>query len=669
MKGISLITKGKNTCEALTNQLYDLLGEEAHVKGYYLDGGIQSTITDDLIVISSADIYEEALKYIDKNCPVIQAHRTINYHEIGKLLNIPPGTDVLFVNDLASTTFQTIAALKALGIDHINYFPYFPGMRKIPELSIAVTPGELQIVPRFVERVIDIKTRNIDLVTIVEIYKTLGLPDEKAVLISAKYIKDIIELIKTANAMADTNNRIKNQLQTIINSVHDGIIAVDEKDRITVFNPVAEKIFCCSWEDALGKNYKTDFTNASIPSALETSPGEEEKFTRVNESYVVINSSSIEKDNYPIGKVYTIKDVTEIQRLEEELRRKLVTQENHARYTFNHITGSSRVIADTKELAKKIAGSDSPVLIFGESGTGKELFAQAIHNASRRRNYPFIAVNFAALPESLLESELFGYEEGAFTGAKKGGMAGLFEQAHGGTIFLDEIGDSPVSFQIRLLRVLQEKQVRRIGSSKVIPIDVRVISATNRDLKALIEKGSFRQDLFYRLNVLPLKIPPLRRRKEDIMSIATVFYNELFRGRPPVKAEKYFRDIKEPLMEYEWPGNIRELRNVIEYLANICPDGSPSPEMLTEELKEAAGRISRYDKEGEEALINEMLEQIFNANIKKQPVGRRTLSRKLRLPESRVRRLIGCMAREGLITVNRGVKGLQLTDKGRSIIV
>ena len=211
------------------------------------------------------------------------------------------------------------------------------------------------------------------------------------------------------------------------------------------------------------------------------------------------------------GRLYVLKDVSEIHRLEESVRRRLYEEQNIARYNFADIIGNSPALKKILSLAKKMAKTDATIFIQGESGTGKELLAQSIHNASSRRKGPFVAINFAALSETLLESELFGYEEGAFTGAKRGGSAGLFEIAHKGTLFLDEIGDAPLPFQVKLLRVLQEKQVRRVGGLKVIPIDVRIIVATNHNLKEDIKLKLFREDLYYRLNVFTFKNPCIKR--------------------------------------------------------------------------------------------------------------------------------------------------------------
>ncbi len=239
---------------------------------------------------------------------------------------------------------------------------------------------------------------------------------------------------------------------------------------------------------------------------------------------------------------------------------------------------------DLIKLGNQLALSESTVLIEGESGTGKELFAQGIHMASRRSSGPFVPVNFAALPYSLLESELFGYEEGAFTGAQKGGKIGLLEAAHGGTLFLDEIGDAPLEFQVRLLRVLQEKQIRRVGGRKIIPIDVRVVVATNRNLFNEVEHGRFREDLFYRVSVLPVKIPSLRHRKEDISYLLQYFM--LAYGQKNIKQlnELFEPETIDYLSNYDWPGNVRQLMNVVEYVCHIYQMGKPVKVNQTSQL-------------------------------------------------------------------------------------
>jgi transcriptional regulator with PAS, ATPase and Fis domain len=255
------------------------------------------------------------------------------------------------------------------------------------------------------------------------------------------------------------------------------------------------------------------------------------------------------------------------------------------RYTFADIVGRSQAIMRCKEQAAQIAAGMSTVLIWGETGTGKELFAQSIHSASPRRGGPFVAVNCGALPASLVESHLFGYEEGAFTGARKGGQAGLFEQADGGTLLLDEVGEMDYELQAKLLRVLQEREVVRIGGKKPVPVDVRIIASTNKDLLRLVADRKFRDDLFYRLNVVDLKIPPLRERVEDIMYLARYFvrrFNQMF-GSP---VRRVGEEAARYLERYNWPGNVRELQNCVERTMNLCDREAIMPEHLPAVIRE-----------------------------------------------------------------------------------
>jgi PAS domain S-box-containing protein len=665
-KQVALVTLGRNTRDLLARQLSTYLGEDAVVTGHALEDGVQKTISADLIVISSREIAQEVERFVDPACRRVIGRRSVNHHELDKLLAIPAGSDVLLVNDRRSTTLDTISGLQALGIDHLRYVPYYPGVSEIHRIELAVTPGEEQLVPDFVKRVINIQPRSLDFSTLYEVSRALDIPEERMQQLSATYLKDIIELIKRARLLSEANRKVNNQLEAIINTVHDGIVALDEKDCVSVFNHIAEEIFCLSRSEVVGRQVTDPRFDADAFSALSEGAPEGEKFAKVCGRRVVVNTSTVQDGEKNVFTVHTLKDVTEIQRLEEELRRRLVALQHCARYTFDQIHGESEVFRTAKDLARKIADSHSHVLIQGESGTGKELFAHAVHIASPRKHGPFVAVNFAALPESLLESELFGYEEGAFTGAKKGGNPGLFEQAHRGTVFLDEIGDAPVSFQIRLLRVLQEKQLRRIGSARQIPVDVRVISATNKDLKDLIARGQFRQDLYYRLNVLPLKIPALRQRGEDILRLARVIYGEYFAGRPPVPADEYFSSVGERFLAYSWPGNIRELRNVIEYLTNVSPDAAPSVQQLPEEIASSASGTpatlaSARELSGDRRRI---LLQIAEANRAGGPIGRRSLASRTGLSEAAARKHLADLEREGYVNVWRGVKGVRLSSKG-----
>lgn len=660
MKHLVIISKGRNTWRTLSEQLTSLMGDYVNISGYYLKGNMPANIKGDLILVSSKELLPEVQDSLHPDCPIIVARRSINYHEIEKIFDIPDNTDVLLVNDAYSAAQETISLLLALGIDHLRYHPYAPGLRNYPRIKIAVTPGEPDCAPACVEHIVDINSRTIDITTLVEIIDKLSLLDLRANILSANYLRDVIHLIKTNKQNVRSTHAINNKLHTIINTVHDGILAVDESNTISVINPVAECLLSLNAANTTGRNIN-EVLSSALQKQLARNSNQQENFIHYNNRQIVINTAAIKDNESPAGFVYTFKDVSEIKRLEEELRRKSVKDQQVAQYSLEQIVGTSPVIQDTIEKAYCLAASNSPILIQGESGTGKELLAQGIHNASSRRHGPFIAVNFAALTESLIESELFGYEEGSFTGARKGGAAGLFEQAHKGTIFLDEIGDSPLAFQIRILRVLQEKQVRRVGSTRNIPIDVRVISATNQNLKDLVACGKFRQDLYYRLNVLPLSLPPLRERGNDILLLAKHFYNKIQTAANALDSDTYFSLLKPHFLKYEWPGNIRELQNVVEYLVNVCPNEIPQASLLSEHIycmtaDKATTNCNRTEESHD--LKSMVLEEIRRYNQRGLSIGRRSLASKLGIPENTVRKIIFQLQDSGQIIVTRGRKGL-----------
>ncbi|MEH7263781.1 sigma 54-interacting transcriptional regulator, partial [Priestia megaterium] len=308
---------------------------------------------------------------------------------------------------------------------------------------------------------------------------------------------------------------------------------------------------------------------------------------KIKNKSLIFNIAPIKVEKDIIGAMITFQDITSIQEMEAKIRGEVLSRKFETRYTFSDILGHSKEICEAKRIGQTVSSVDATVLIFGESGTGKELFAQSIHAESLRKNGPFVAVNCAAIPPNLLESELFGYVEGAFTGATRKGKQGLFEMAHRGTIFLDEISEMDTYGQSRLLRVLQEKQVMRLGDNKYIPVDVRVIAATNKNLLKVVEKGKFREDLLYRLKVLTINIPPLRKRKSDIRYLAQhflVYYTNLYQKKNIEITEKAYSQ----LTTYKWKGNVRELMHFIERLVVISKNNVVSDQDMKEQLNENA---------------------------------------------------------------------------------
>ena len=372
----------------------------------------------------------------------------------------------------------------------------------------------------------------------------------------------IIEARRTLSML----NQYEIKLQTILSilkSVPSGIIAVDINGKILNINTIAQELLNLNYADIINKKYDKVLPFASVIGKAFSGVSVFREVFENNGEYLALNCVPIITDGLVTGAVINLQGESEIKYIDAQIRKKIDTSGHLAKNKFENIIGESNIILETKRKAFTYASVDSTVLIKGDTGTGKELFAQSIHNSSKRKLHPFVAVNCAVLPESLLESELFGYVRGAFTGAKSEGKAGIFELAHKGTIFLDEIGEMPVGIQPRLLRVIQEKEIVRIGGEKVIPVDVRILAATNRNLYDDVKSGKFRADLYYRLSVLVLPLPPLRERQGDIRILASHFLR-FYAKKYSLTIDGIDEEAFEVLEKMDFPGNVRELSNLIE---------------------------------------------------------------------------------------------------------
>ena len=377
---------------------------------------------------------------------------------------------------------------------------------------------------------------------------------------------------------------VAERVRTIMDVIDEGIVAVDETGAVSMWNAAASRIFG-DVDPPLraGRPVREILPHLDMDAAVRDGKRITGTVQAIGRTNIVANVYPLAIDAKVLGGVVTFQEAERVQEFEGRIRASMRSKGHEAKYTFDHLASESDVLHQAIVKAKKFAKADVNVVIFGETGTGKEIFAQSMHNASLRKKGPFVAVNCAALAESLLESELFGYVAGAFTGASKSGKAGLFEMAHKGTIFLDEISEIPQRLQSKLLRVLQEQEIMRIGDSKIIPVDVRVFAATNRNLKSLAEKGRFRQDLLYRLDVLEIGIPPLRERPEDVRFLARQFLDEYGRrltGRPMMVSAAALSI----LTAHDWPGNVRELRNICERVAVLAESDEISAAAITQAL-------------------------------------------------------------------------------------
>jgi sigma-54 dependent transcriptional regulator, acetoin dehydrogenase operon transcriptional activator AcoR len=389
------------------------------------------------------------------------------------------------------------------------------------------------------------------------------LENKKGLMEFLNQMADLISSRVLEGEMLLTNKLLRKQLETIIDSIDEGIIAIDNNGSITHCSYWARRIFDIGQEDVQGRNIEQ-----LIPGLfhqikdIDNVNNREIVLNKRSDTRVILSTRPITHNNSPRGTVLIIRTISDISKIINHVSGSAVN------IYFEDIIGKSKIISDTKDKAIKASNGCSTILIMGESGTGKELFARSIHSQSSRGDKPFIAINCAAIPESLLESELFGYESGAFTGARKGGKIGKFELAKGGTIFLDEIGDMPLHLQAKLLRVLQDKTIERVGGSHSIALDVRIIAATHKDIPRMIDRREFREDLYYRLNVIPLVVPSLRERKEDILILMKHILQ-----KANLKLNKaiacFDKEVEDIFLQYDWPGNIRELENAIEYAVNM----------------------------------------------------------------------------------------------------
>jgi len=390
--------------------------------------------------------------------------------------------------------------------------------------------------------------------------------DEGGIVGAVAVFRDITE-IKTLTEQVSDLWKARNLLEAVIDATEDAISVADEQGNNIIVNSAYTKITGLPKEAVLNKPVTIDIAEGESMHLQILRTGKPVRNVRMKvgpaKKEVIVNVAPIFIDGKVRGSVGVIHDISEIMTLTSELAhaRKLIRR-LEARYTWDDIVGTAAALTAAKQQAMRAAETPATVLLRGESGTGKELFAHAIHNASSRSRGQFVRVNCTALPEQLLESELFGHEEGAFTGTMKGGKRGLFEEADRGTLFLDEIGDITMAIQQKLLRVLQEKEIMKVGSTVPMPVDVRIIAATNANLEQKIKDHAFREDLYYRLNVLPIWIPPLRDIKDDLPVLANhiVMRLNLDYGR---QVERIDDDAMEMLREYQWPGNVRELQNVI----------------------------------------------------------------------------------------------------------
>lgn len=729
-KRISVITLIPRSGQYYARQVQELFGSQVEVRAYSTgDRSIEKIGKTDLYLVST-DAFEEAndqRQYVPADGPVVEIQVNFPKEVVQRLKTIPKGTPVLFVNVTQQMAREAVTQLEQLGVNQLHFIPYgadsfprnyisdphiaqsappIPTLNKVPEgVEIAVTPDEVAYVPAGMKKIINIGHRPCTSSTMIEIAVRLGLENLMEGKRFQTYMKSMTSENYSFDQMFLRSRQLESRFDLMVEILDEGMIGVNEKGEIFVCNQKAGEITGTQPRLTIGQDAAQTFPYIPFKACMHEKTMRPPKLIRIGAANINMTVAPVIRHGECIGAFATLQRFNELERRQIELRSQLLHKGYRAKYCFDDVIGHSQAITRTISLLQKMALTDSPVLLIGETGTGKELFAHAVHQASPRKDGPFVAINVAAMPENLLESELFGYEEGAFTGAKKGGRPGLFEFAQKGTLFLDEVEGMSQAMQVKLLRVLQEGEIMRVGGNQIINVDVRIVAATNEILEEMVEKGSFRRDLYYRLNALPALIPPLRERGNDILLLLEHYRSETG-GNFELSDE-----VRQTFLHYRWPGNIRELRNVVEYLSftgeEIVHQNSLPPTFLrtlaqeTNRTRHAAKSISEsaalpptpqqpaaapFSPAASQPVSSSfqptaplsrqdfwfVLEQLYLASEQHALIGRDVIlaaARQQHFPISQkeVRTILSEMAENGLVKIGRGRGGSRITPAGRTL--
>ena len=628
---------------------------------------IKAVYDYDLILISNYDLVNEIKEYINSRSKIIKIIKNINPKGLEKIEKIPYGEAALVVNVGPKSASESIHLIYSHGRTDLDLYPYYPGIKEYADTEIVITQGEPDIFINKDKHIIDIYATVIDAQIYWDIILYFGLPRDR-------YGKKLAEMsVVNRNSNEGFSYIISekviqdNVINALFENLNEGIIIFDSDEIVINSSSSVQKFIGTANINIIGR------------TVYEVLPIDKGQLYRNEEMLIPINNNVLICNivrNITLGKrdigLIILKRYDDMQMKMYKHTKDLTEKGYRAKYSLDDIAGNSDVINGLKERCIKMAASEATVLILGESGTGKEIFAHVIHENSFRKDKQFIAINCASIPENLLESEFFGYDEGSFTGAKKGGKMGIFELADGGTLFLDEIGEIPLHLQNRLLRVLQEKEVTRVGGNSVVPIDVRVIAATNVELKNQVNKGLFRKDLYYRICVLPLNIPPLRDRSSDVLDIFDKFCRD-YSYKMDLSDE-----VKKHFLNYSWEGNVRELRNCFEYLKHlgkktICYGDLPETIKMNVSFTQKVSDVVEPEENYGDVEI-EILNIIKNENSQNRKIGRKKISellckKNIFMSEQEVRKKLLELKDKNLVDITKGRGGTRITNEGIAYVM
>lgn len=683
LKTLLLVTKRKSTMDIYYRELKKVFGDRLDIIPCYHISDDETPLpvnlisSADIVLISSIYSFPIARRNMNPNAKIVNLKFTYSTEKIESLRKFPVGTEALACFNYYSAAQQTVDVLYESGLSNLNLYIEYPGNRNVVDkkIDIAIISGPTDHIPEGIPHIFNLGERKLALSTLLDIALEANILDDELKDSISHYCDEVAPPSYDLSYFYDLSSVTTLQLKTIMECVDYGIAIYNEDYQILNTNQNFANIL-----NLPSKLYKLNLNDILYKSELRKLLDlDSEIYNRLCTLKdlgisISVTKRKIHKDFHKqVLNMLLIKDITELTDMETSLRLQIAQKGKIAKYSFDDIKGNSPEIKQIITKAKKIAQIDKPTLIIGESGTGKELFVQSIHNASARGRYPFVAINCAAIPDTLLESELFGYEDGAFTGARKGGKQGLFQTAQKGTIFLDEIGELSLPTQAKLLRVLEEKEVMRVGSDRLNSVDVRIIAATNRDLKALVDEGKFRLDLFYRLNTLTLNIPPLRKRSSDVPLLISEFLH-----KEKHDSVSFDPEVWDFLLNYQWIGNVRELRNCIEYAANIsdgCITANDLPDYILKEYNTAVHNQSHM-KSNMENNINTYDKELLRAILtllKYKPMGRRPMmqaleEKKLEISEYHIRSLLEYLNQNNYISIGKGRSGCSLTNSGKEFL-
>lgn len=696
-KKLILFTIDKITRDANIHELKEFFGEFLDVEAYTISDNIEPKSLEANLILTVSPIPAYKVQcFMKEETEVLNGNRTIRYDSYNKIKILPEGTKALVISTNKFTTLDLTYFLMKLEITNVELIPVYKGVREIPKGDIAIVP--LAIDPDIDIgniRILDLNTRRITPETYEAIMFTLNI---KSNLLDNKLFELSKELVNT-NLFDGTMSKLSdlgNVLNNTLHAIDDGVIVISGENKIIYSNQSIFNILNYEKEHKIPEYLNESILPQEIYEKIINNSELDDYlcYSKKLNKYLIVSKKSIPIRNDYSRAIIVLRDISNIQNLENKIRGVLHKKGHVAKFRFEDIIGQSEAMNQVISQAKIIAAIDKPTFITGESGTGKELFAQSIHNSSKRSEEPFVAVNCAAFTPELLESELFGYVEGSFTGARKGGKQGLFELAHGGTLFLDEVGDTPLNMQIKLLRVLQEGEVRRIGGEEIIPVNVRVISATNKNLEELVERGDFRLDLYYRLKVFNVNIPPLRDRKKDIPLLIKDRLHKLAEADGISNIKSVNGELMEILVNHKWNGNIRELINCVEYMhalgAEVLePDDLP-PDFKKVTPIRSNEMVTGHDivmMEKEIVPVNEMAHDVlasFTINERKtileilkiishRDIGRRKIlnilkEKEIEITEYKLRKILTFLKEQSIISYDKNNKGVQVSSKGELLL-